>query len=155
MLIEILAFQMEEVWKKSFEPKTFATQKNLPYTIFMKKAVLKMYENGQLHQIIRKWESSKPECTHGKGVQSLSFKKLISMFSIIPIGVTLALMVVIHEYYSSSTAKEEEKSLKEDDQFENFKSLIEEINCTLKRKERPSTDLLFLLKGATEKLKQN
>ena len=155
MLIETLAFQMEEVWKKSFEPKTFATQKNLPYTIFMKNAILKMYENGQLHQIIKKWESSNPECTHGKGVQSLSFKKLISMFTIVPIGVMLALIVVIYEHYSSSTAKKEEPQKDVDNQFENFKSLIEEVNFSLKRKERPSTDLLFLLKGATEKLKQN
>ena len=147
---------MEEVWKMSFEPKSFATQKNLPYTIFMKKAVLKMYENGQLHQIIKKWKSPKPECTQGKGVQSLSFKKLMSVFTIVPIGIMLALMVVIYEYHSNSTAKKEDQPQKEDDDhFENFKSLIEEVNCSLKRKERPSTDLLFLLKGATEKLKQN
>ena len=63
---------------------------------------------------------------------------------------------VIYEYYSSSTAKKEEEPQKDvDNQFENFKSLIEEVNFSLKRKERPSTDLLFLLKGATEKLKQN
>ena len=145
---------MEEIWKKSFEPKTFATRKDLPYTIFMKKAVLKMYENGQLHQIIRKWETSKPVCSYGKGVQSLSFKKLISMFSIVLIGVILALMIVIYECHSYSTAKEEQRPQKED-HFENFKSLIEEVNSNLKRNERPSTDLLFLLKGATEKLKKN
>ena len=81
---------------KPFEYKSFALNKKSPYGIFLNHALLRMFENGQLHNIKKKWEVLPPQCSPliKKG-KSLSFSKLISLFTIIGIGGTLAMMVMV------------------------------------------------------------
>ena len=75
-----------------------AITKGLPYGIFMKKIISDITEQGQLHQLIRKYEVINPNCSplHKEG-KSLGLEKLISVFIIVLIGVSSALIILIFE----------------------------------------------------------
>ena len=113
----------------------------------MKQPILKMYESGQLNQILSKWEPRKPNCQH-KAVEKLSFQKLFSLFSILSIGIILALSVMIIENclrkkYSSTEEQntiqvkrllgELEEVLKNGKTSEEFSPLLEAIKSTRKK----------------------
>ena len=72
--------------------------KGLPYGIFMKKIISDITEQGQLHQIIKKYEVQNPNCSplHKEG-KSLSLEKLTSVFIIVLIGVSISLIILIFE----------------------------------------------------------
>ena len=74
--------------------------KNSPYKKFIDKAILKMFESGKLRNILQRWKVEEPNCSpmirEGK---PLNFKKLISIFVIIGLGVLLAIIVVLLENF--------------------------------------------------------
>ena len=103
-----------------------------------------MYENGQLHNIKKKWEVLKPQCTPliRRG-NPLSFSKLISLFAIIGIGIFIALFVMAYECF----AKPKKEVLKHDTniEVEKLKSIIQEVHSFLKNNEQPPKHLLITL----------
>ena len=72
--------------------------KGLPYGIFMRQIIKEMNENGQLHQLTKKWEWNQPDCqpVHRKGTP-ISFGKLTTLFLEITLGVLLTLIILFAE----------------------------------------------------------
>ena len=80
--------------------------KNSPYKKFIDEAILNMLENGKLRIILQRWKIEEPDCSPlirtGK---PLNFKKLISIFFIIGLGVLLAIIVVLFENFHHNFLK--------------------------------------------------
>ena len=80
--------------------------KNSQYKKFLDEAILKMFENGKLRIILQRWKIKEPDCSpmirEGK---PLNFKKLISIFFIIGLGVLLAIIVVLFENFHHNFLK--------------------------------------------------
>ena len=80
--------------------------KNSPYKKFIDEAILNMLENGKLRIILQRWKIEEPDCSplirEGK---PLNFKKLISIFFIIGLGVLLAIIVVLFENFQPNLFK--------------------------------------------------
>ena len=80
--------------------------KNSPYKKFIDEAILNMLENGKLRIILQRWKIEEPDCSplirEGK---PLNFKKLISIFFIIGLGVLLAIIVVLFENFQPNLLK--------------------------------------------------
>ena len=80
--------------------------KNSPYKKFIDEAILKMFESGKLRNILQRWKVEEPDCSpmisEGK---PLNFKKLISIFVIIGLGVLLAIIVVLFENFQHNFLK--------------------------------------------------
>ena len=80
--------------------------KNSPYKKFIDEAILNMLENGKLRIILQRWKIEEPDCSPlirtGK---PLNFKKLISIFFIIGLGVLLAIIVVLFENFQPNLLK--------------------------------------------------
>ena len=114
--------------------------------MFMNNAILKMYENGQFHNIKKKWEVLKPQCTPliRRG-NPMSFSKLISLFAIIGIGIFIAFFVMAYECF----AKPKKEVLKHDTniEVEKLKSIIHEVHSFLKNDKQPPKHLLITLKN--------
>ena len=110
----------------------------------MKNAVLKMYENGQLQSIKKKWKVLKPQCAPilRKG-EPLSFKKLIFLFSIIGFGILIAFFVLTCEWFSKP-----QKVIKSDADLniEHFRHILSEVNLCLKKNEKPPKHLMISLR---------
>ena len=72
--------------------------RGLPYEIFMKQIIFEITERGHLHQLHQKWELPRPDCgeLHRSG-NSLSWQKLISVFIIVIIGISTALVILFIE----------------------------------------------------------
>ena len=64
----------------------------------MKKIIYDITEQGLLQQIMKKYEDQNPDCSplHKEG-RSLSLEKLISVFIIILIGMSIALTILVFE----------------------------------------------------------
>ena len=77
--------------------------KGLPYEIFMKQIIFEITERGHLHQLHQKWELPRPDCgeLHRSG-NSLSWQKLISVFIIVIIGISTALVILFIENLTHS-----------------------------------------------------
>ena len=103
-MISIL--QIEQVWKKNDGDTAIVTTKNSPYKKFIDEAILKMFENGKLKNILQRWKIKEPDCIpmirEGK---PLNFKKLISIFFIMGLGVILAIIVVLFENFQHNFLK--------------------------------------------------
>ena len=85
---------MKEVWKQTFGYKSIAVTKRSVYGIFMKQVIYEMIERGQLHQLTKKWKTRKQNCFSivQKG-KPLSLQKLITPFTLILLGFSLALII--------------------------------------------------------------
>ena len=103
-MISIL--QIEQVWEKNAGDTAIAMTKNSPYKKFINKAIQNMLENGKLRNILQRWKIEEPDCSplirEGK---PLNFKKLISIFFIIGLGVLLAIIVVLFENFQHNILK--------------------------------------------------
>ena len=103
-MISIL--QIEQVWEKNAGDTAIAMTKNSPYKKFIDEAILNMLENGKLRIILQRWKIEEPDCSplirEGK---PLNFKKLISIFFIIGLGVLLAIIVVLFEIFQHNFLK--------------------------------------------------
>ena len=72
--------------------------KGLPYDIFMRQIIFEITERGQLYHLQKKWQISKPDCglLYRSG-SPLSWQKVISVFVIIIMGISIALVLLIIE----------------------------------------------------------
>ena len=74
--------------------------KNSPYKKFIDEAILKMFESGKLRNILQRWKVEEPDCSPMiREAKPLNYKKLISIFVIIGLGVLLAIIVVLLENF--------------------------------------------------------
>ena len=66
--------------------------KGLPYEIFMRHLIFQMTERGQINKLLKKWEILKHDCgaIHRVG-KPLSWQKLITVFIIVIMGISIAL----------------------------------------------------------------
>ena len=117
----------------------------------MNDAILKMYENGQLHNIKKKWEVLQPQCDPllRKG-NPLSLSKLISLFAIIGIGVLIAFLVMAYEFF----AKPQREVLKHSQNLEDelFKAIFSEVDLCLKNNGKPPKHLLISLQNSLKNI---
>ena len=85
--------------------------KNSPYKKFIDEAILKMFENGKLRIILQRWKIKEPDCSpiirEGK---PLNFKKLISIFFIIGLGVLMAIIVLLFENFQNISLKKKNET---------------------------------------------
>ena len=103
-MISIL--QIEQVWKQNAGDTAFGMPKNSPYKKFIDGAILNMLENGKLRIILQRWKIEEPDCSPMiREVKPLNFKKLISIFFIIGLGVLLAIIVVLFENFQPNLLK--------------------------------------------------
>ena len=72
--------------------------RGLPYEIFMKQIIYEITERGHLYLLRQKWELPNPDCGefHISG-NPLSWQKLISVFIIVIIGISTALVILFIE----------------------------------------------------------
>ena len=152
-------FQIEEVWKKSFGSMSFAITKDLPYFKFIEKAIIKMFRNGQLRRLKKKWEDSKIECSpqNAQGV-SLTFEKVVSLFMIVATGAISGLLIMVFEKYSTKKKTNLEKNYLEDikEEWEYLKIICDIVKSKIdKNKACPNESQLLLLEDLAQKLKPN
>ena len=76
--------------------------KGLPYNIFIKQVLKEIMERGQLNQIKKKWETKRNCAPLLRTGKPLSFAKLITLFSVVLLGVVLALIVLFVEMIFNS-----------------------------------------------------
>ena len=123
-MISIL--QIEQVWEKNAGDTAIAMTKNSPYKKFIDEAILNMLENGKLRIILQRWKIEEPDCSPMiREVKPLNFKKLISIFFIIGLGVLLAIIVVLFENFQNNSFKKKRDDLFSEKDFVNQK--IEEM----------------------------
>ena len=97
-MISIL--QIEQVWKQNAGDTAIVMTKNSPYKKFIDEAILKMFESGKLRNILQRWKVEEPDCSPmNREGKPLNFKKLISIFVIIGLGVLFAIIVVLLENF--------------------------------------------------------
>ena len=105
----------------------------------MKIVLFEITENGQLDKILRKWQPSKPDCSPLiKTGKPMKFEKLISLFFIILIGIILALIMLLLEYFyvyyikpSISTMSLSTPIQKDDEVILELKSILRECDGSL------------------------
>ena len=72
--------------------------KGLPYDIFMRQIIFEITERGQLYQLQKKSEISKPDCGElYRSKNPLSWRKIMTVFVIVIIGISMALIILIIE----------------------------------------------------------
>ena len=122
--------------------------KNSPYKKFIDKAILKMFESGKLRNILQRWKVEEPNCSpmirEGK---PLNFKKLISIFFIIGLGVLLAIIVVLFENFQHNFLKKKNYPNKVNDD-----SILEKVFVNLKIEEMVNLHGAMKLKQETSGL---
>ena len=70
--------------------------KGLPYDIFMRQIIFEITERGQLYQLQKKSEISKPDCGElYRSKNPLSWRKIMTVFVIVIIGISMALIILI------------------------------------------------------------
>ena len=124
-----------------------------PYRMFMNNVIKKMYENGELDKILKKWKISKPDCSPllrtGKSVK---LEKIVPLFVLISLGVCLAVIVmileVVFEYYKPTNFEPTDH-----DNLLRFKFIIDETHKTLHSNSRPNNHLLNMVENSARKLK--
>ena len=72
--------------------------KGLPYVIFMRHIIFQMTESGQLNKLLKKWSVPEHNCSplHKEG-KSLGLEKMISLFIISFIGISIGFIILIFE----------------------------------------------------------
>ena len=85
--------------------------KGSPYKKFIDGVILKMSESGKLNNILQRWKIEEPDCspliTTGK---PLDFRKLISIFFIIGLGVLMAIIVLLFENFQNISLKKKNET---------------------------------------------
>ena len=124
-----------------------------PYRMFMKNVIKKMYENGELDKILKKWKISKPDCSPllrtGKSVK---LEKIVPLFVLISLGVCLAVIVMLIEVVFDQYKPTKFEPTEHDDLLR-FKLIIDEAHKTLHSNCRPNNHLLNMVENSARKLK--
>ena len=102
------------VWETKLGLLGIPITKGLPYRIFMKQAIFKMKENGQLNKLLKKWAIPKPDCgpIHKEGTP-ISVEKIISLLIISMIGIFIAIIIIAIENIFHAYKPRKHVSIKE------------------------------------------
>ncbi len=98
-------------WKPRFPTwvSSIALKKNSPYKKILKKGLVSLREEGNLHII---WERNKPKppkCSQADNVKSLGIKKMFTLFLVLTLGVGFALTLLIMENMKRPSRKSPSK----------------------------------------------
>ena len=134
--------------------------KGLPYGIFMRQIIKEMIENGQLHQLTKKWEWNQPDCqpVHRKGTP-ISFGKLTTLFLEITLGVLLTLIILfaekIHSIFRPPVNQHHHQMVFKNSLKIILKNLKDNLQrCNRKNVESSWVELNLLFEQVENKLKQ-
>ena len=135
---------------------SFAMTKDLPYHKFIEKAIIEMFQNGQMHKLLKKWEDQKIDCSPlvRTGVP-LTFEKVVSLFMIVALGAISGLFVMLIEIeqYSSRNAKKKKISIQEIEDWTKLKFICNLVKSKIDMKEYPTKSELLMLEDLAQKLK--
>ena len=110
--------------------------KGLPYEIFMRHLIFQMTERGQINKLLKKWEILKHDCgaIHRIG-KPLSWQKLITVFIIVIMGISIALVTLfiekIYHIYQQNTNPIYCLTVKEAN-LSKLQHILKKIDCNLK-----------------------
>ena len=96
---KIMCFQIERVWRNKYGlNQGIPMTKGLPYGIFMRHIIFQMTETGQLNKLLKQWSVPEHNCSplHKEG-KSLGLEKMISLFIISVIGISIGFIILIIE----------------------------------------------------------
>ena len=135
---------------------SFAMTKDLSYHKFFKKTIIEMFQNGQMHKMMKKWEDQKIDCSPlvRTGVP-LTFEKVVSLFMIVALGAISGLFVMLIEIeqYSSKNTKKKKISIQEIEDWTKLKSICNLVKSKIDMKEYPTKSELLMLEDLAQKLK--
>ena len=135
---------------------SFAMTKDLPYHKFIKKAIIEMFQNGQMHKLMKKWEDQKIDCSPlvRTGVP-LTFEKVVSLFMIVALGAILGMFVMLIEIeqYSSKNSKKKKISIQEEEEWKKLNLICTLVKSKIDTKEYPTESELLMLEDLAQKLK--
>ena len=88
--------------------------KGLPYGIFMRHIIFQMIDTGQLNKLLKKWSVPEHNCSplHIEG-KSLGLEKMISLFIISLIGLSIGFIILIIEKLCHNYQPKRNVSIKE------------------------------------------
>ena len=98
----LLVFQLKSVWKSlsPFELSSIALKKNSMYSIFFKKQIHEMISNGQIDLYRKRHFNLNNICRKEQEiVDPLGFPKLASIFSILPFGILISVILLFYEHF--------------------------------------------------------
>ena len=111
--------------------------KGLPYDIFMRQIIFEITERGQLYQLQKKWEISKPDCGElYRSKNPLSWRKVMTVYVIVIIGISMGLVILIiekmyhHNHHGNNFDSPKCLSTKEINKIK-LKLTLEKINSRL------------------------
>ena len=131
-----IKFQIEEAWTYRVGSLAFAVTKGLPYEMFMKKVIREISEKGQLHKLRQQWITPHPYCGElNENVTPLSLQKLLSLFIICIIGISIALVTLFIEKIfvalQLNVEKPSHESIKKKENKIKLGKFLNEIKVTL------------------------
>ena len=135
---------------------SFAMTKDLPYHKFIEKAIIEMFQNGQMHKLMKTWEDQKMDCSPlvRTGVP-LTFEKVFSLFMIVALGAISGLFVLLIEIeqYSSKNTKKKKISIQEIEEWKKLKLICNLVKSKIDMKEYPTKSELLMLEDLAQKLR--
>ena len=124
-----------------------------PYKVFMNNIIKKMYENGEMDKIFKKWKISKPDCSPVlRSGKSVRLEKLAPLFMIVGFGVILAVILVFLEIIISCIKPKKETEPKFNSELLRFKLIINEAHKAIQSNNTPCSYLLSLVEESAKKL---
>ena len=129
-------FQIEEAWTYKVGSVAFAVTKGLPYEMFMKNVIREISEKGQLHKLRQQWITSHPYCGElDENATPLSLQKLISLFIICIIGISIALVTLFIEKIfipiQLNVEKPRHDTIKKEENKTKLEKFLNDIKITL------------------------
>lgn len=91
--------QLENIWSTDFGYTSIALTKNLPYRRIFNHALNEFIKNGQFQRSYQIWSAQTLSCP-SLPFNELGFHKVVFLFSILCIGIVLALATFIYERIS-------------------------------------------------------
>ena len=106
--------QLKVAWKSSEKLQiSFAFPKNSPLAPFFKYAYGKIKQSGALYRINEKWKQTGKSlnCDSKNSLSPISFKKIVSLISLLVFGIILSIITMaVEKMYSRITASGEKVS---------------------------------------------
>ena len=139
---------------KKYGYMSYTLSKNSPYRKFMNRVLVKMFGSGQYQRLMNTWKDKKPSCTPlvRKG-NPLSFKKLVSLFFIIGIGIVSALIVMVYEKFKYSETEKARLIVQREENMKDFIMTVKELHNCIEMNEWPDKKLLQSFYKASHKIK--
>ena len=124
-----------------------------PYKVFMNNIIKKMYENGEMDKIFKKWKIDKPDCSPVlRSGRSVRLEKLAPLFMIVGFGVILAIILVFLEIITSCIKPKKVTEASFNKKLLRFKLIIAEAHKAIQSNNKPCSYLLSMVEESAKKL---